>query len=140
MAKICLCSSRKFFDKLWCVKKDLEKIGYGVLVPSMKNIQDEFITEQRGEYEFAKIHYDLIRKHFKKIDESDAVLVCNYDKNGIEGYIGGNTLLEMGKAFDKEIPIFLLNKIPQIDYRAEILAMRPIILEKIKDIKKYLSE
>lgn len=138
MKAICLCSSRKFFDRLKVVKGKLEKIGYEVILPSMKNIQDDFFTENGRETEFAKIHHDLIKNHFKKINGSDAILVCNYNKKGIQGYIGGNTLIEMSKAFDKEIPIFLLNPIPKINYRAEILAMQPIILEKIEDIKRYL--
>lgn len=34
----------------------------------------------------------------------------------------------MGKAFDKGIPIFLLNEIPEVSYRDEIVAMGPNIL------------
>lgn len=134
--KICLCSSRTFFDKLGKLKENLEKLGYGVLLPSMKNIQDDFYFKNRKETEFAKIHYGLIKNHFKKIDESDAILICNYDKEGIEGYIGGNTLIEMAKAFDKKIPIFLLNSVPQMPYRAEILAMQPIKLKNLEEIKE----
>ncbi len=135
--KICLCSSRKFFDKLKIMKKDLEELGYEVLLPSMNNIQDDFYLKNRRETEFAKIHYDLIRNHFKKIEKSDAILVCNYDKKGIKGYIGGSVLIEMAKAFDSDKPIFLLNSVPEIDYRAEILAMQPIELNKLENIKQY---
>ena len=34
----------------------------------------------------------------------------------------------MGKAYDKDIPIFLLNSIPEVPYKDEIIAMQPIIL------------
>ncbi len=135
--KICLSSSRNFFDRLEKLKENLEKSGYKVLLPSMKNIQDDFYFKNGKETEFAKIHHDLIKDYFQKIDESDALLVCNYDKEKIGGYIGGNVLIEMAKAFDKEIPIFLLNSVPQIPYRAEILAMQPIKLKNLKEIKKY---
>ncbi len=135
--KICLCSSRHFFDELKNVKGELERLGYTVLLPSMENIQDEFIAEQKEEGEFAKIHYDLIRKHFKKIEESDAILICNFDKNGIEGYIGGNSFLEMGKAFDSNKPIFLTNPVPQIPYRPEILAMQPTVLTCLDEMGGY---
>ena len=62
-------------------------------------------------------------------ENSDAILVLNIDKKGIKNYIGGNTFLEMGKAFDKGIPIFLLNNIPEkIMYREELIAMQPIVV------------
>lgn len=138
--KICLCSSRKFFEKLKDIGEELKKLGFDVLFPSMRNIQDDFLLHKKNEIEFAKIHYNLIKEHFKKIDESKAILVCNFDKGGVKGYIGGNTLIEMAKAFDKGIPIFLLNPTPQISYRAEILALQPIILKNLEEIKRYLTK
>jgi len=135
--KICLCSSRKFFDRLRSVEEELKELGYKVLLPSMNNIQDDFYFKDGRETEFAKIHYDLIRNHFKKIDESDALLVCNFDKEGVSGYIGGSMLMEMTKAFDKGIPIFLTHPVPKIDYRAEILAMQSIVINKLEEIKQY---
>lgn len=136
--KIYLCSSRKFFDKLWDIEKELKKLGYGVLLPSMRNIQDdEIYFKENGETEFAKIHYELIRNDFRKIEESDAILVCNFNKNGVDGYIGGNVLMEMTKAFDKGVPIFLICPVPNMSYRAEILAMQPIILSKLEEIRQH---
>lgn len=75
-----------------------------------------------------KLHSNLLKDHFKKISKSDAVYIANFDKNGIAGYIGGSNLLEMGKAFDKGISIFLMNPVPVISYNAEILAMQPIVI------------
>ena len=34
----------------------------------------------------------------------------------------------MGKAFDKKIPIYLMNDVPKISYREEIIAMQPIVI------------
>ena len=70
----------------------------------------------------------MIRDHFNKIDQSDAILVVNFEKKGIKNYIGGSCLIEMGKAFDKNIPIFILNDIPEISYREEIKAMKTIVI------------
>ena len=121
--KITLCSSAKFFEKLWDIKKSFEEIGHEVLLPSMK----DFLL--LGEDSLAKIQYDLINEHFQKIDQSQAVYVANYDKNGIAGYIGGNSFLEMGLAFYRKIPIFLLNDIPQqVSYREELIALKPIVV------------
>lgn len=122
--KIALCSSSKFFDKLWSIKKALEKRGHKVLLPSMKDFS-HLVEDSK-----AKIHFNLIKNHFKKIDESEAIYIANYKKNGIKGYIGGNTFLEMGKAFDKGMPIFLMDDIPSVNYKDELIAMQPIIIGK----------
>ncbi|MFW5887968.1 MAG: hypothetical protein ACOCUH_04150 [Bacteriovoracia bacterium] len=73
---------------------------------------------------------EAIRNHFEKIEWSDAVLVTNYDKNDISGYIGGNTLMEIGIAFFLNKPVYLFNRIPEISYKEEILGIKPIILER----------
>jgi predicted RNA-binding protein with PUA domain len=59
----------------------------------------------------------------------DAILILNLEKNNIKGYIGGNTFLEMGFAHVLNKKIFLLNEIPEMGYKDEIVAMKPVILE-----------
>jgi nucleoside 2-deoxyribosyltransferase len=121
--KITLCTSAKFFDRLYSIKEELESRDYEVLLPSM---MDYHHLEEDA---LAKIQYNLIKNHFRKIDSSDAIYVANYDKNNIAGYIGGNSFLEMGKAFDKGIPIFLMNDIPkELSYKEELIAMQPMII------------
>jgi|SRR3989339_93049 len=121
--KITLCSSAKFFEKLNSIKKSLEEKGHEVFLPSM--VDYHHLTEDA----LAKIHYDLINDHFKKIEQSDAIYVANFDKNDIPGYIGGSSLLEMGLAFYKKIPIYLLQGIPtELSYREELLALQPKII------------
>lgn len=137
--KITLCSSAKFFETLWNIKKSLEERGYEVLLPSMKDFH------HLGEDSLAKIQCDLINEHFQKIDQSHAVYVANYDKNGIAGYIGGNSFLEMGLAFYRKIPIFLLNDIPQqVSYREELIALKPLVVgedwDRLDDILKKFYE
>ncbi len=75
-----------------------------------------------------KIEHDFIREHFRKIEKSDAILVLNYDKKGIANYIGGNTFLEMGLAFWLGKKMYLLYAIPDMDYKTEMHAMQPIVL------------
>ncbi len=76
----------------------------------------------------AKIQHDFIREHFKKIEKSDAILVLNYDKKGIQHYIGGNTFLEIGLAYWLGKKMFLLNPIPDMDYITELHAMQPVVI------------
>lgn len=135
MSKITLCSSTKFFDKLVGIKEELEKRGHEVFLPSM---QDFHHLEEDA---LAKIHYNLIKDHFIKIGKSDAIYVANFDKNDIEGYIGGNCFLEMGKAFDMGIQIFLLKDIPrQMGYREELIALQPVVIgEHWEELEQHLS-
>ena len=122
--KITLCSSCTFFDKLEMIKDELSSLGHTIFFPHVWD------WTQNTEDEIAKVQHDLIKRHFQSINESDAIYVANFDKKGISNYIGGNTLLEMGKAFDRNIPIFLMNDIPDMMYTEEIRAMQPYVIGK----------
>jgi len=116
--RIVVCSSSAFFDKLPDIKKELSEIGYGVLLPNLNEPSDK-----------TKNKFNLIKEHFLKIEQANAVYIANFTKHNIKGYIGGNTLLEMGKAFDKGIPIFLKYDVPdKSSYKDEILAMNPVVI------------
>jgi len=81
--------------------------------------------------------FDPFKNYFKIIKKSDAVLVVNIHRKGIKGYIGGNTLIEMAFAHVLDKKIFLLHEIPEVSYKDEIEAMKPIILNgDLSSIKK----
>jgi hypothetical protein len=113
--------------------------GHAVHLPfyAMKILKGEvrhedFMTEKEksGDAKFREsADVDLIKRYFKLIGESDAVLVLNPDKKGIANYIGGNTLIEMGFAYVLDKKIFLYNPIPEMSYTDEIKAMKPMILD-----------
>jgi len=136
---ISICGSMKFYQEMRESKEKLEAIGHTVFLP--KGIDEEIPVEARTDLSVdqviaAKIEYDFIREHFRCIEKSDAILVLNYEKNGVANYIGGNTFLEMGHAFGGNKKIFLLNPIPTMDYDTEMHAMEPVILNgDIKLIK-----
>lgn len=72
----------------------------------------------------------LMREHFEKVAEGDAVLVLNYEKRGTKNYIGGNVLMEMSLAFYLHKPIFIMNDIPQESaYLEEIIGMGSVALK-----------
>jgi hypothetical protein len=55
--------------------------------------------------------------------------VLNYEKRGIPGYVGGNTLMEIGFAHVLQKKIYFVNPIPNIVfYRSELQAVRPSIV------------
>lgn len=126
--KITLCGSMTFLAQILDVQRLLEAQGHEVLIPEPAEDFDyqRATTEERAE---RKRKFDLIRRHWQKIRQSDAILVLNYDKDGIAHYIGGNSFLEMGFAHVLNKPIYLLYPLPDMPYRSEMAAMELIILD-----------
>jgi len=138
--KITLCGSIAFQDKIILLKENLEKMGHKIEIwpTKIKNHRGELISIEEY-YRLRKTAPDneqwiwdkkaeLIMEHFDKISWADAILVTNYDKNNIKGYIGGNTLMEMGLAFFLKKKIYLLNQVPELSYKEEILGLKPIVI------------
>ncbi|MEI6499234.1 MAG: hypothetical protein WCO23_04675, partial [bacterium] len=115
--KITICGSMKHADKMVAAYRELEKLGhepimhadvFGIADGTNKALIDGIVqdhAEVKKKYNFIKIWHGLIMG-------SDAILVCNYDKNGIKNYVGGNTLMEIGFAYTADKKIFLMNNIP----------------------------
>ena len=134
--KIAICLSLDFTNQITDIKNQLIQKGHEVIVPMTSGmflrgeVALEQITKEKenGSILERMIKQDVIRRYFEKIKEVDAILVLNFEKKGIKGYIGGNVFLEMGFAHVLNKKIFLLNEIPDISYQDEIKAMQPIIL------------
>ena len=140
--RITICGSVKFADKLVDIYRQLEKMGhepvmhedmFGIADGTAKELIDGFgldHSEIKKKHNFIKLWHNLICG-------SDAILVCNFDKNGIKNYIGGNTLMEIGFAHVNDKKVFLLNPIPEdIPYVDEIKAMADLVIEG--DLKKIV--
>jgi len=128
--KIGIIGSMQFTDKMVEVQKELKDLGHDAFLTDLhKNLvgKDEKEIERIKLYQ--KYNLDAIREFWREMQGADAVLVLNFDKNGIKNYIGGNTLMEIGFAHVLNQKIFLWNPIPSISYyQTEIEAMRPIII------------
>lgn len=124
--KITLCGSMSFAEEMKAIAQELASMGHEVFMPEPTEggygKRDEASSVQR------KVELDLIRRHWEKIRISDAILVLNMKKNGVANYIGGNSFLEMGFAHVLNKEIFLLNDVPDVSYRAEMVAMQPSCL------------
>ena len=136
--RIGIIGSMKFTDKMIEVREKLKEMGHDAF---LTDLHEPFLDKTDEEIEQIKIHQkqhmDAIREFWRAMQSADAVLVLNYDKNGIKNYIGGNTLMEMGFAHVLNQKIFMLNPIPEMPYcKSEIEAVNPIIingdLSKIK--------
>lgn len=135
-----------FYEGMLSIKENLEKLGHTVLLPS---VALEVPSEQEGEKKYFGQYMEenggidafpaedpiwslkegAINDHFRKIETSDAVIIANYDKKGVTGYVGGNTLIEIGLAFYLKKKIFILNQVSsELSYKQEIMGMKPTFL------------
>lgn len=120
-----------FSKEMLLAAEELQEMGHEVVIPNNTEDYANGVkkAETSGESVANKIKDDLIRDYFKKIEKSDAVLIVNITKNGIENYLGGNAFLEMGFAHVLNKKVYLLNPIPEVGYKDEIVAMQPVILD-----------
>jgi hypothetical protein len=153
--KITLCGSIGFYKEMECARDRLLKLGYKVKIPELtlevpkefgggkKVYFGKYIEENGGIDAFSVGHKiwnlkeSAIRDHYEKINWADAILVINHEKRGIAGYIGGNTLIEIGVAFYLKKPIYILNPVSsELSYKQEILGMKPVVLNGNLDLIK----
>jgi hypothetical protein len=138
-----ICASVNFTPQIIEIKTKLEEAGHQINIPyiTQKIIDGEISFEEYvkskekdgGDILLRNAQpVDMIKRYWDFIKKSDTILVLNFHKNGIDNYIGGSTLMEMGVAYGHGKKIFLYNPIPErsekIHYIDEILDMKPIIL------------
>ncbi|MEI7480342.1 MAG: hypothetical protein WCJ59_01825 [bacterium] len=146
--KITICGSIGFYKEMELAKNILVKLGHEVKIPELefeiskeitgdkKVYFDEYVREHGGMNSFPIDHKvwnvkgGAMKMHFDKIDWADAVLIVNNEKRGIQGYVGGNTLIEIGVAFFLGKIVYILNPVSdELLYRSEILATKPIFID-----------
>ena len=128
--RIGIIGSMQFTDKMLEVREQLRGLGHDAFIT---DFHKSMVGKTDGEIEKIKLHQkynmDAIREFWNAMQGADAVLVLNYDKNSIQNYVGGNTLMEIGFAHVLNQKIFMLNPIPEMPYcKTEIKAVKPIIL------------
>lgn len=127
MKKITICGSMKFFSGIEQLKKELEGLGYTVLIPIKGGKGTDYSKLPKKEQ--ADMKQFFIDKHIEKIQQSDAILVANYTKDNKKDYIGANTFLEMACAYVLKKKIFILNSMPEQANTVEIAGLKPVLLK-----------
>lgn len=146
--KITILASISATPKVKEIRDNLKEMGHEVEIPWMsqriidgKNSIEDFLKEKEKNGDIAfrnQAEEDLIKRYYKKIKDSDAVFVINIDKDKTKNYIGGNVLIEIAFAYILDKYIFLLNPIPDLNYKDEIIAMKSIIVKgDLNKIKEY---
>jgi hypothetical protein len=127
--RIFIICSKAFYDRILEIKNELEKKGHEITLP---NCFDDPGTESRyrdlGFKEHSKWKSSMIEHSEDVIKNQDAVLVLNFEKHGVQNYIGGATFLEMYDAFRLDKKIYLFNDIPEGILKDEIIGFNPILI------------
>lgn len=130
--RIAICGSMTFAVEMVKVKASLEKLEHQCVLPHKleERSREEIhgITYAREVVE-RKLLCDFIQAHFEEIKKSDAILILNYTRFGIDSYIGGDALMEIGFAYALQKKIFILNQVPNTIFsEQELLAVEAIVL------------
>lgn len=137
--KITMCGSMQFEREMNNAAEQLQELGYETEKPN--SVEGHAYGEGQDLDEITHLKQGFIKEHFAKIDQSEGILVVNHDKKGIEGYIGGNTLMEMTYAFAQGLDIYVLYDLPtDVSYAHEINAMMPVILQgDVKNLDAHVK-
>jgi hypothetical protein len=96
----------------------------------MKKKNDFDVTHFKG-VQTNEQKAEFIQTNFKKIAKSDSILVINNTKNGVNGYIGPNVLMEIGLAFYLKKNIYIWNAIEEnAPYKEELLAFNVMYINR----------
>jgi hypothetical protein len=145
---ITICASTSHYEYLFDLQKKLRLLGYTVIIPKTANVMKR---NNNFDVTFYKTWYkdkatykkktQLMKAHFREVIKADAILVANYEKNGLSGYIGGNVLMEMTLAFYFKKPIFIYHNLAEkLPLKEEVYGVQPIFIEEdLEKIKKKLQ-
>lgn len=133
---ITICTSASFYKQAVSVAAELKALGFKVLLPFTALQMQRSNNFQGGAYKlwlknpkYYARKKRLMQNHFQEILAGDAVLILNYEKSGLEGYIGGNVLMEMGLALRYKKPIYILHPVsPKLPFLEEVLGFLPVFL------------
>jgi hypothetical protein len=130
--KITICGSQTNSFKIHEIKNKLEKAGHVIysheLMEQYAKGNKKVIAETKNNHAKMKINNNTFKWYYEKIKQSDAILVCNFEKNNTPGYIGGSVLMEIGYAYVLDKKIYFLFPLPEVNYKDELIAAQPIIL------------
>lgn len=133
--KITICGSMQFAEQMAQLKQELESFGWIVFTPDLSEKSSSYEDLQSEEKLITK--KEFITKHFYRIRQSDAILVANYEKKGIRGYVGSNTLMEIAVAHVLQKVIYILNDLDAQSCEEEVRALAAHFLSgSLKNIKK----
>ena len=103
---VSICGSMSFIDQMEQLAGFARQEGYTVAVPQREEIDIDRGSAPGAEALTLKRRY--IDGHLVHIRTSDLVLLANYPKHDIAGYVGPNTLVEAAFGYALGIPVATL--------------------------------
>ena len=133
---ICICGSMAFIDEMESIAIVLRKTGYAVATPVREELSTNW--DSLSEAESLALKKNYIDGHLATIKQSDLVLLANYSKNDIAGYIGANSLMEAAFAYALGVPVAYLKPIGEQPCRLEALSIsQTVIGEDVCDVDSF---
>lgn len=111
----------QFAQEMTQLTQELESLGWIVFTPDLSEKSSSY--EELENEEKLKTKKEFITNHFERIKKSDAILVANYEKRGIKGYVGSNTLMEIAVAHMLQKAIYILNDLDPQGCEEEVRAL-----------------
>ncbi|MFK7804805.1 MAG: nucleoside 2-deoxyribosyltransferase [Anaerolineae bacterium] len=124
---ITICGSMAFIDEMEQLASELQSGGFETYTPQRS--ENDLNWDNLSAEEANKRKRGFIDEHLALIRQSDYLLIANYAKNGIKGYIGANTLMEIAFAYALNIPIFVLHPIGEQGCRLEVQSVAANIFD-----------
>jgi len=127
--RIGIVGSMQFTERMVEYRDRLNELGHDAYVTDLHEALLGKTPEEKEAITIdQKNNSDAIREFWRAMQGGDAILVLNYERRGIENYVGGNTLMEIGFAHVLDQQVYLLNDIPDMQYRSEIEAVKPVVI------------
>ncbi|WP_144443634.1 hypothetical protein [Pseudomonas putida] len=118
---ISICGSMKFLIEMENIAKFLAAFGHEVMTPERE--ESHLDWSNLKDANLVKLKKSFIDCHLEKIKRSDFVLIANFSKNGISGYVGPNTLMEASFAHALGVQVIFLYDPSQQSCGLECLAI-----------------
>jgi len=130
--KIAICGSMAFSKEMIRVQKELEKMGHDIKFPddTEKAEERKLNTDLDADFRHC-VATDIMKVWHNEIANSDAALVVNGTKHGIENYIGVATMMDLAVSYHENKKIFVLNGMPdrnKLRHTHELMIMNPIFM------------
>lgn len=105
--KLCLSGSMTSIEQIEKLSKQLNAIGHETSVPSRGT--ESHMAERLAQAETQEKKAIFVEDHLEKIRESEGVVIANFEKNGVSGYVGPSALMEAAMAYALGKHLFVLN-------------------------------
>lgn len=120
-----------FIDEMEALAHELGRLGCAVDAPVREEQAISWDALNDSQAWARKKSY--IDGHLEKIRQADLVLLANYDKHGVVGYIGANSLMEAAFAYALNVPVAYLWPVGEQGCRLEALAISDRVMHGSAD-------